>query len=45
MFGVSGDEYLVYAQQNRREWESRGRQLVVEMLEAVQAKSMERIDF
>jgi hypothetical protein len=44
VFGVSGDEYLVYAQQNRREWESRGRQLVEEMLEACQAKYGDRVE-
>jgi hypothetical protein len=38
VFGVSSDEYLTYAQQNRREWESKGRQLVEEMIEAAKAK-------
>lgn len=31
VFGVSSDEYLLYAQQNRMEWEERGEQLVKEM--------------
>ena len=30
-FGAAGDEYLQYAQQNRREWESKGRHIVAEM--------------
>jgi 3'5'-cyclic nucleotide phosphodiesterase/Adenylate and Guanylate cyclase catalytic domain len=37
VFGVSSDEYLNYAQQNRREWESRGRELVEEMVQTAQA--------
>jgi 3'5'-cyclic nucleotide phosphodiesterase/Adenylate and Guanylate cyclase catalytic domain len=36
VFGVSSDEYLNYAQQNRREWESRGRELVEEMVQTAQ---------
>jgi class 3 adenylate cyclase len=35
VFGVSSDEYLNYAIQNRSEWESRGQAVVAEMLEAV----------
>ena len=31
VFGVSSDEYLAYAMQNRKEWESRGEQVVEEM--------------
>jgi 3'5'-cyclic nucleotide phosphodiesterase len=31
VFGVSSDEYLIYAQQNREEWEKRGEQIVEEM--------------
>ena len=31
VFGVSSDECLNYAQQNRREWESKGREVVAEM--------------
>ena len=33
VFGVSSDEYHCYAQQNRREWESKGRQIVAEMVD------------
>jgi hypothetical protein len=33
VFGVASDEYLNYAQQNRREWESKGVEVVAEMLE------------
>ena len=35
IFGVSSDEYLSYAQQNRKEWEERGRGLVKEMIRKV----------
>ena len=28
VFGVSSDEYMCYAQENQREWESRGQELV-----------------
>lgn len=38
VFGVSSDEYMCYALENRREWESRGQELVAEMLEAAQRK-------
>jgi 3'5'-cyclic nucleotide phosphodiesterase len=31
VFGVSGDEYLQYAEINRNEWETRGEELVAEM--------------
>lgn len=34
VFGVSSDEYLNYAQQNRREWERKGQEIVAEMLES-----------
>jgi 3'5'-cyclic nucleotide phosphodiesterase len=33
VFGVSSDEYLNYAIQNRQEWESRGQEIVHRMLE------------
>lgn len=33
VFGVSSDEYLNYAQENRREWESRGQELVASFVE------------
>jgi hypothetical protein len=32
VFGVSGDEFLNYAQSNRVEWEERGKELVAEMM-------------
>jgi hypothetical protein len=34
VFGVSSDEYLQYAQKNRDEWASRGRQIVAEYIES-----------
>jgi class 3 adenylate cyclase len=33
VFGVSSDEYLNYARQNRQEWERKGRQVVAEVVE------------
>jgi hypothetical protein len=33
VFGVSCDEYLNYALANRREWEARGEEVVVELKE------------
>lgn len=33
VFGVSSDEYLMYAQQNRLEWQDKGLEVVEEMLE------------
>ena len=38
VFGVSSDEYMNYALENRREWESRGQELVAEMVEKTQKK-------
>jgi class 3 adenylate cyclase len=38
VFGVSCDEFLNYAKKNRDEWESRGHEIVAEMVEAVTAK-------
>jgi hypothetical protein len=35
VFGVSSDEYLNYAQRNRKEWEERGKEVVQEMVEKV----------
>ena len=32
VFGVSSDEYLNYAQRNRKEWEERGEEVVQEMI-------------
>jgi class 3 adenylate cyclase len=34
VFGVSSDEYLNYARQNRKEWESKGREIVAELVES-----------
>jgi hypothetical protein len=33
VFGVSSEEYLNYAIQNRAEWEERGEEIVKELLE------------
>ena len=38
VFGVSSDEYLNYATQNRLEWEARGQEVVAEMIEIVKTK-------
>jgi len=42
VFGVSSDEYLNYAKQNRKEWEERGQEICDEMLRAVKRKSVAR---
>jgi hypothetical protein len=36
VFGVSSDEYLIYATKNRDEWEARGEEIVREMVEQVE---------
>jgi class 3 adenylate cyclase len=41
VFGVSSDEYLNYAKQNRTEWEMRGRLVVAEMLQSAQEERAE----
>jgi hypothetical protein len=38
IFGVSSDEYLQFAQQNRQEWELKGQDIVAEMLEKASSK-------
>lgn len=38
VFGVSSDEYLSYALQNRKEWTARGEELVEEMVRAIKRK-------
>jgi hypothetical protein len=38
VFGVSSDEYLNYALSNRKEWESKGREIVAEMKERCKAE-------
>jgi hypothetical protein len=35
VFGVSSDEYLQYALNNRNEWEQKGKQIVVELIQSV----------
>eukprot|EP00977_Amphora_coffeiformis_P014988 scaffold4278_cov173-Amphora_coffeaeformis.AAC.11 len=39
VFGVSSDEYLKYAENNRKEWEMRGEQVVEELIEMVKGDS------
>jgi hypothetical protein len=45
VFGVSSDEYLSYALQNRKEWEQRGEELVTEMVKGARRRelSMQRM--
>ncbi|CAB9517732.1 calmodulin-dependent 3',5'-cyclic nucleotide phosphodiesterase 1C [Seminavis robusta] len=38
VFGVSSDEYLNYAKKNREEWETRGEEVVAEMVAAAREK-------
>jgi hypothetical protein len=33
VFGVSSDEYLNYAENNRREWEAKGREVIESMIQ------------
>jgi len=42
VFGVSSDEYLNYAIQNRQEWEAKGQQIVAAMAESVSATYAEQ---
>jgi hypothetical protein len=35
MFGVSSDEFLNYAEQNREEWNRRGEEIVSQMMQAI----------
>ncbi|KAL7580183.1 hypothetical protein ACA910_012934 [Epithemia clementina (nom. ined.)] len=39
VFGVTSDEYLIYAEQNRKEWIVKGEAVVAEMLEEVKQSS------
>ena len=39
VFGVSSDEYLQYAQNNRNEWEEKGKEVVNELIEKVKSNS------
>jgi hypothetical protein len=41
VFGVSSDEYLSYATNNRREWEAKGNAIVVAMVEKCHAKHLD----
>jgi 3'5'-cyclic nucleotide phosphodiesterase len=43
VFGVSSDEYLNYAEQNRAEWEVRGQEIVAEMVNDVKRKEGKKI--
>ena len=36
VFGVSSDEFLNYAQNNREEWKTRGQEVVAEMMNKVE---------
>ena len=38
VFGVSSDEYLNYAQKNRKEWEAKGQDVVEQMLAKCKAE-------
>jgi hypothetical protein len=40
VFGVSGDEYLTYAQMNRTEWEQKGREETKKMIRSRRAMAM-----
>ncbi|KAL7569745.1 hypothetical protein ACA910_005691 [Epithemia clementina (nom. ined.)] len=42
VFGVSSDEYLNYALQNRQEWEDRGREVVEEMINSITSTTERR---
>ena len=39
VFGVSSDEYLNYALQNREEWKARGQQVVAEMMDKLDSNN------
>ena len=39
VFGVSSDEYLTYALQNRKEWELKGQEVVSELVQSVRHMS------
>lgn len=45
VFGVSSYEYLSYAQQNRKEWEKRGEEVVAEMVANARRKNVGDIVF
>lgn len=35
VFGVSSDEYLKYAENNRKEWEAKGPEVIAELVQSV----------
>lgn len=41
MFGVSSDEYLSYAKQNRLEWEKKGEGVVAQFVEKYSSSTIE----
>jgi hypothetical protein len=43
--GVSSDEYLNYAQQNQREWEERGKEVVAEMMTTVKRRKVAQKEY
>ena len=44
MFGVSSDEYLGYALNNRREWEKKGKDLVSSYLKKYEEIYGDKVD-
>lgn len=45
VFGVSSDEYLNYALQNRRRWELEGHAVTAQIIEAVEREyALDRVD-
>ena len=40
VFGVSSDEYLNYAEKNRKEWEERGEEVVAQMIEKANTEAL-----
>ena len=40
MFGVSSEEYLSYAETNRKEWQAKGREVVASYVEKYGKKTM-----
>ncbi|KAL7561134.1 hypothetical protein ACA910_004617 [Epithemia clementina (nom. ined.)] len=44
VFGVSSDEYLNYAEKNRREWEAKGREIVESMVQKYLQERQEELE-
>jgi hypothetical protein len=44
VFGVSSDEYLNYALSNRLEWEEKGKSVVAEVVESLEAMNADLWD-